>query len=93
MASYLSKLLGLLIFSGFVISLYYQVPFHNESATGMLAYGGTLFVLYAMYKAYSVLSNGTKVEFSPIGIAGYFLLHLFVLCVVFFNIAGGGSGG
>lgn len=32
-------------------------------------------------------------SFSPLTIAGYFFLHLFILCITYFNVVGGGGGG
>lgn len=86
MSAYLSKLLGFVIFSLFILLQYYSIGFHNESGKGYGAYIATLVIIYAIYKVLTLSSKKDKVTFSPLSIALYTLLHLFVLCFVYFGL-------
>lgn len=93
MSAYLSKLLGFAIFSIFIITRYYNVGFHNESGTGYGPYIITLFIVYGIYKYITMASRKEKVTFSPLSIVLYTLLHLFILCFIYFGLVGGTNGG
>ena len=93
MFSYLSKLFGFVIFSLFILVQYYLVGFHNESGTGYLPYLITLVVIYGTYKFITIASGKDKVTFSPISITLYALLHVFVLCFIYFGLVDAVNGG
>lgn len=93
MSAYLFKLLGFVIFSLFIVLEYYKIGFHNETGTGYGPYFITLAIVYAIYKGFTVFSGKDKVTFSPFSIILYTLLHLFILCFVYFGLTGGANGG
>lgn len=93
MSAYLFKLFGFVIFSLFVLLQYYSVGFHNESGTGYGPYFITLAIAYAVYKYITLASKKEKVTFSPLSIVLYTLLHLFILCFIYFSLTGGANGG
>lgn len=86
MSAYISKLFGFIVFSLFILVQYYNVGFHNESGTGYGPYLMTLALAYAVYKFFTLTSKKDKVTFSPLSIILYFLLHLFILCFVYFSL-------
>ena len=92
MFAYLFKLLGFVIFSVFILIQYYSVSFHNESGTGYGPYLLTLALAYGVYKFFTIISKKDKVTFSPLSIVLYTLLHLFILCFVYFSLIGGANG-
>lgn len=93
MFAYLFKLFGFIIFSVFILAQYYSVGFHNESGTGYGPYLIAIALAYAVYKFFSLTSKKDKVSFSPLSIILYTLLHLFILCFVYFSLTGGANGG
>ncbi len=91
MISYITKLVTLAIFWFFTIYSYYSLfSFHNETYpwTQLLYYIIPLFIIYSLYKvlSYFVFNNpeDTKVEISYTSILWYWLLNLFLLCIVYF---------
>lgn len=93
MSAYLSKLFGFVIFSIFVLVQYYHVGFHNESGSGYTAYLIVLAITYAIYKTFTLLSGKEKVTFSPLSVALYALLHLLILCFIYFSLIDSANGG
>lgn len=93
MSAYLFKLFGFIIFSVFILVQYYSVGFHNESGTGYGPYLIAIALAYAVYKFFSLSSKKDTVSFSPLSIILYTLLHLFILCFVYFSLTGGANGG
>jgi len=93
MFAYLLKLFGFAFFSIFILIEYYKVGFHNESGTGYGPYLITLFLIYASYKFFTLSSKKDKVTFSPLSIILYTLLHLFILCFIYFSLTGGANAG
>lgn len=93
MTSYLTKLLGFVVFSIFILSRYYSIPFHNESGTGYGPYIVTMLIAYAVYKYITMMSKKPKISFSPVSIGLYALLHIAILCFVYFGLVGGANGG
>lgn len=93
MSAYLFKLFGFIIFTLFILVQYYNVGFHNESGAGYGPYFITLAIVYAVYKFFTFASKKDKVNFSPLSIVLYTLLHLFILCFVYFGLTGGANGG
>ncbi len=93
MSSYLAKLLSFAIFSVFIVLQYYSIGFHNESGTGYMPYITTIVLIYGIYKVFTLASKKSTVTFSPLSIGLYTLLHLFVLCFVYFGLTGGANGG
>lgn len=83
---YLLNLFSLIIIGMTFIIQYYKVPFHNEASSWYLWYFVTIFLLYAIYKTIKLRLNKQKVSFSPLWIFWYFILHLLVLCIIYFNI-------
>lgn len=86
MSAYLFKLLGFIVFSVFILVQYYNIGFHNESGTGYGPYLMTIAFVYAVYKIFTLTSKKDKVVFSPLSITLYALLHLFILCFIFFSL-------
>ncbi|MDD2486829.1 MAG: hypothetical protein PHS92_00455 [Candidatus Gracilibacteria bacterium] len=83
---YLLNLLSLVVIGFTFIIQYYKVGFHNESSAGYSVYFSAVLVSYVIYKIIKLKVNKQKVSFSPAGMLGYFLLHLLILCIVYFNI-------
>lgn len=94
--NYLLKILYLLVFALIVIlTYYYGFSFHRESfELGYGAYIVSLIFLYGAYKWYHLFFHEEEVTFTPLKIMGFFLLHLFLLSVLFFvyNENSGGLG-
>lgn len=86
MTAYISKLLGFVLFSVFILIQYYSVGFHNESGTGYAPYLVTLAIIYATYKFLTITSKKEKVTFSPLSLGLYTLLHVCVLSFVYFGL-------
>ena len=93
MFAYLLKLFGFAFFSIFILIEYYKISFHNESGTGYGPYFITLFLIYGIYKFFTLASKKDKVTFSPLSIILYTLLHLFILCFIYFSLTGGANAG
>lgn len=93
MFAYLLKLFGFIIFSLFVLIQYYNIGFHNESGAGYGPYLMTLALVYAVYKFFTLISKKDTVSFSPLSIALYTLLHLFILCFIYFGLTDSTNGG
>lgn|GEM_PF-948732 len=93
MASYLIKLLGFVLFSIFILMKYYNIPFHNESGVGYMPYIVTILIVYSIYKYITTMSKKPKTSFSPLSIGLYALLHIMILCFVYFGLVGGANGG
>lgn len=93
MASYLIKLLGFIVFSLFILLKYYGVSFHNESGAGYMPYIITILMAYGVYKYITMTSKKPKTSFSPLSIGLYTLLHIMILCFVYFGLVGGANGG
>ncbi len=86
MSSYLLKLLSLLLFSILIAVFYYSIGAHQESFSGYSLYGVLMLIIYAIYKTSQIYSSKPSITFTPLTILNYFLLHLFVVCGVFFTI-------
>ena len=85
MATYLLKLLYLLMFSTIVIYVYYfWYTFHQVDFVWYTPYIISLLVIYTIYKIYNYLI-WKKLSFSIVWLFLFFLLHLLVLSVFFFN--------
>jgi hypothetical protein len=93
MLSYLLKLFGFAFFSIFILIEYYKVAFHNESGAGYGPYLITIFFIYAIYKFFTLASKKDTVTFSPFSVILYTLLHIFILCFIYFSLTGGGNAG
>lgn len=86
MISYLVKILTLLSFSFYIIYHYYfKYTFHIENFDGYFIYTLIVWFIYIIYKSVQLLTWKDKVVFTPLSILWYFLLHLFVLCWLFFS--------
>ncbi len=89
MVWYLSKLLFLVIFSFYVIFIYYfWFDFHKESFVWYTPYVISIAIFYFLYKWYNYILNKDKITFTPIKIFSYFLLQLLVLSIMTFSISG-----
>lgn len=87
MLGYLFKILYLVLFSFLVINVYYNVfDFHKESFEGYLPYVISVWLIYLLYKWYNFILAKKEVVFTPVKIFWFFLLHLFLLCVLFFTL-------
>ncbi len=85
MINYLLKVLYLTIVSFVVLFTYYIFyNFHGESATWYTWYIASISAIYLIYKSYTIYNNKEKIKFSLASIFLYFLLHLFILSVLFF---------
>ena len=86
MALYLLKLLVLTVFSFIIIYFYYfAFPVHQENFDWYISYIIIVWIIYWVYKYFQSLSLDNKVHFSPLKIFLYFILHLFILCILFFS--------
>nr|MDD3719899.1 hypothetical protein [Candidatus Gracilibacteria bacterium] len=99
MISYVIKLITLAIFGGFAVFSYYNIfSFHVEAFPGITIfyYIIPLFVIYSLYKVLSFFvfndSESEKVEMSYLSILTYALIHLLLLCIVYFVTKDGFSG-
>jgi hypothetical protein len=86
MINYLFKILIFLGFSSIVIYNYYFQSGHIENFDGYFPYLITVGILYGVYKYIQVNFSSKKdiATFTPLTILGFFLLHLFILCGLFF---------
>ncbi|MDD4151803.1 MAG: hypothetical protein PHR68_04275 [Candidatus Gracilibacteria bacterium] len=89
MISYLLKILALILTSFAVIFTYYgkDFSFHNESFSGYALYIVFMLISYSIYKFFQIFLTEDKVRFSPFSIFLYFILHLFLLNIVFFSVS------
>lgn len=89
MISYLLKLLALILASFAVIFTYYwkDFSFHNESFSWYAIYIVFILISYSIYKFFQIFLTEDKVRFSPFSIFLYFILHLFLLNIVFFSVS------
>ena len=87
MIAYLVNILLILFFGLFVISNYYNAPnnIHIENFDWYFSYIFLIIIFYWIYKTIQLKTSKDKVSFSPIWIFNYFLWHLFILCILFFN--------
>ncbi|MCH2188528.1 hypothetical protein MK079_01715 [Candidatus Gracilibacteria bacterium] len=83
---YISQLLFLILFSSIIIYTYYSVPAHQESFDGYSLYIVFVGIVYALYKGLQCISDSRQVSFSLANLIGYGLIHLGILCVVFFSL-------
>lgn len=93
MLSYIIKIVTLIIFWGFTVFSYYKLfPFHVEwfSPSIISAYFIPLIVIYTFYKILSFFvfndSKKDEIEMSNYWVISYSLIHLLLLCIVYFNI-------
>lgn len=85
MANYLIKVLILLFFSSFVVLNYYIDWPHIENFDWYMVYITAVWIIYIIYKYFQLNTSNKKTIFTPFWILNYFLLHLFVLCILFFH--------
>jgi hypothetical protein len=84
--------LALRIFAFFGVSLsivfaYYQVPFHAESFANYKWYIVSILTIYGIYKFFKVSLSGDATRYSILEMIGYALLHIVVLCGMFFYLS------
>lgn len=91
MLSYIIKLATLIVFWSFTIFSYYKLfPFHVEAfpAKVIVSYFVPLILIYSIYKILSYFlfneSEKDEVEISYLSIFWYSIIHLLLLCVVYF---------
>ena len=85
MKSYLLKTLVTLLFSVFIIFVYYSVySFHTLSFSWTWLYIGMLLFIYACYKLFYIALWYREIVFTPAKLIGWFFVHLFLLCGIFF---------
>lgn len=93
MVNYLIKTLILAVFSFVIIYFYYfGNSLHIENFDWYLPYLIVVWIIYAIYKYFQFEFSEKKAEFSLLKIFGLFLLHLFILCVLFFSYNNLGFG-
>jgi len=87
MISYLLKILTLAIFSFIIIYFYYfsNWGIHTESFDWYLVYVVIVWIIYSIYKFFQLEISEKKASFSLFKIFSFFLLHLFILCMLFFS--------
>jgi len=86
MFDYLLKTLILLIFSFFIIfSYYFWNSAHIENFDWYISYIVIIWLIYWCYKFFQIELSEKIASFSMLKILWYFLLHLLVLCFLFFN--------
>lgn len=83
---YLFKMLFLIVFSGLIIWVYYNTQWgiHKENFDWYVYYFLTIWIIYGVYKYFQIEYNQQTAYFSPLKIIGYFLGHLFILCLFYF---------
>ena len=87
MVNYLIKLLILSVFSFIIIFYYYSNGRHIENFDWYTWYTLIMFVIYWIYKYIQYLNNiNWKTFFTPLKIFLFFLIHLFILCFLFFSL-------
>lgn len=85
MKSYLLKTLVTLLFSVFIMFMYYGVyDFHTLWFSGTWLYIGLILIIYACYKLFYILLWYREIVFTPFKIICWFFVHLFLLCWLFF---------
>lgn len=85
MVSYLFKTLILTVFSFVVIYFYYfSSSIHIENFNWYLPYLLVVWIIYSIYKYFQFESSEKKASLSLIKILWFFLLHLLILCILFF---------
>ncbi|MDD3120635.1 MAG: hypothetical protein PHF46_04465, partial [Candidatus Gracilibacteria bacterium] len=89
----LLKTFLLIITAYFFIGEYYGISFHKESSSGYMTYFVMLLVCYGIYKFISLIKKEKKLNFSPLKIGGFALLHIFILCLTFFSFSSSYSQG
>gem|GEM_PF-6396357 len=83
------KTIVLMLFSAIIIYFYYGIfVFHREFATYKYLYIGIIAFLYIVYKAYYIFLEYDRVIFTGWKILSFFLLHLFLLSVLYFMFNG-----
>lgn len=86
MIAYLLKTLVFAFFSFFIAYSYYNFnSAHIENFDGYTSYVVIIWIIYSIYKFVQLEFSDNKANFSLFKILGYFLLHLFVLCILFFS--------
>jgi len=89
MSLYLMKLLVLTVFSSIIIYFYYfAFPVHQENFDGYLSYVIIIWIIYWAIKYFQVSFGSNRVVYTPFKILMYFLLHLFILSILFFSFNG-----
>ncbi len=87
MLNYLIKTLILAVFSFIVIFFYYFGDVsHVENFDWYISYIIIVWIIYSVYKYFQLELSEEKAEFSLIKIFSFFLLHLFVLSILFFTL-------
>lgn len=86
MASYLIKLLVLIVFSFVVLTTYYSSNIHIESFTWYFFYFFIVSVLYLLYKLYLFYINKKSISLTAYNIFSLFLTNLFILSLTFFSL-------
>jgi hypothetical protein len=86
MVSYLFKTLILTVFSFIVIYFYYfWSSIHIENFDWYLPYLVVVWIIYSIYKYFQFEISEKKASFWLLKILGFFLLHLLILCILFFS--------
>jgi len=83
------KLLILTVFSSIIIYFYYfGFPVHQENFDGYSSYMIIIWIIYSAIKYLEISFWGKRVSYTPFKMLMYFLLHLFVLSILFFSLNG-----
>ena len=92
MMIFILQILTLICFAGISIYSYYFWFGHIENFDGYLGYIIPLMLVYSMYKGSSLLLWKKTLSFSAGALLGYFLIHLLILCCLFFGLNQMSSG-
>ena len=86
MFSYIFKILLTICFSLIISFFYYWVfSFHIENFDWYLPYLVAILIIYWIVKFFQINSLKREVIFTPLNILLFFVLHLFLLCILFFH--------
>ncbi len=86
MIAYLLKTLVFVLFGSFIAYSYYSWNLaHIENFDWYTSYIIIIWIIYSIYKFVQLEFSDNKASFSLLKILWYFLLHLFVLCLLFFS--------
>lgn len=86
MIAYLSKTLLFVIFSLFIAyNYYFSNSTHIENFDWYAIYVIIIWIIYSVYKFFQLEFSDKIASFSLFKILWFFLLHLFILCILFFS--------
>lgn len=81
---------GLLVFMTLLSMYFYYIyyPIHGTSKEGFVMYLLIMWVVYWVYKTLQSLTSEKRIVFNFVHLIGVFLLHLLIVCCLFFAFSG-----